>query len=312
MNIKDTKITRIVPYNNDNDTHIINVIPVSKGCNYKKLCIMIFVTLFLIFLMITATISIVGIVSISYIVNKPIPTNYPTTSPTMIFYNTSNNYTSYPTSVPTYMPSKTPTYLPSLTPTFFPSISPTSMPSNKPTFSPSIFPTTTPSNIPTNVPSQNPTFIPSVSPSFTPSFTPSSAPSVHPTYIPSSSPLQRPDNDYSLYPTPLVTDCIHNNISQVPTIVPTRMYHVIYVYTNQTITTTLYTSDQFKILIDVLTIICPICLCCVCIHIPLVFVPICLKLRIDKVDLFEDSITQKIKVIQKAWRNRHTRKKYKT
>jgi len=303
MSVKDTKITQIVPYNvtntNNNDRYIIDVIPISKGCNYKKLCIMIFVTLFLVFLMITSAISIVGIVSIYHIMNEL----HPTPSPTITYYNISVDNTLYPTNIPTYTPSNIPTYLPSSVPSVFPSISPTSMPSNTPsntpTFSPSVSPTATPSNIPTTIPSQVPSFLPSISPSATPS--------INPTCIPSISPIYHPDNTYTLYPTPLLINYINDSVTFAPTLVPTYIYDVIYVSNH---TTTLYESNQFKILIEVFAIICPICLCCVCIHVPLAFVPLCLANKKDKMDRmdkdskqYNGSVKHTIDIIQEVCRD---------
>ena len=305
MSINNITPTKIIP------EHIINTIPVSKGFNYKKLCIMLFVTLFLVFLMLSAVISIVGTVFIYHVINDFPHTTSPTTSPTKLFYNISVNRTVYPTSIPsnspTITPSQGPTFLPSLVPTFYPSIYPTSIPSNGPTYVPSNGPTYVPSNGPTFLPSLLPTFYPSVSPTSIPSNRPTITPSQGPTFLPSSTPSYAP----GINPTPLLTNYINDSITISPTIFPTCKRSVVYIYTSHN--TTLNKLDQFKIFIDVLTIICPICLCCVCIHIPLAFIPICLKLKIDKVDLFEDLITQKIKTIQNAWRRSrtHTRKKTK-
>ena len=284
---------------------IVNsMIPVSKGFNYKKLCIMIFVTLFLIFLMISAVISIIGIVFIYHTMNEPIPIISPTISPTIIVYNHSYNISSYPSHVPTYMPSHVPTYMPtympsispSQSPTFSPSISPsvvpTANPSQVPTFSPSVSPTTYPSQMPTYFPSISPSVSPTTLPSQVPTFSPSDTPTTYPSQYPTYS-LTR-NNVHTLSPTPLLTNYTSDNVSLTPSFVPTCLATFIVIYNisvnNNTKhkypihNTTVYESSQFKFVIELFTIICPICLCCVCIHVPLAFVPVCLANKKDKMD----------------------------
>jgi len=304
MNKKSITINKIIPY----DVNILDlkkkdsIVTVSRGYNYKKLCIIVFVIVFVLFLMISALLSIVGIVVMYHIENEPIPAQLitPTPLPTMMTNISTFNYSVYPTPLPTHVPSAypsvLPTTVPSQLPTVAPSISPTVTPTNVPTSmspsqAPSYFPSTSPSMLPTTVPSQAPSYFPSTSPSMlpttvpsqAPSYFPSTSPSVSPSVSPSSTPSSSPITTSSMSPTnePSYPPINQPNITY--TAAPTPLLNK---YTHDTIAsiynTTVFNSNQFSIIVELLSIICPICLCCVCIHIPLAFVPLCLANKKDK------------------------------
>ena len=300
MNKNSIKINVIIP----KDTN--NVVPVSKGYNYKKLCVIVFVIGFLIFLIISALLSIVGIVFMYHILNEPTSAQLitPTPLPTIMTNRSVFNYSLYPTPLPTFTPSISPSISPTTSPSQSPSISPSQSPSISPSYSPSISPTTLPSILPT--------------------INPTTTPSMSPTNSPSYSPIVRSNNNYTIAPTPLLNNYISDNITLSPNGRPTCIPTYISIYdinnNNKTLytiyNTTVFNSNQFSIIVELLSIICPICLCCVCIHIPLAFVPLCLANKKDKFNnidkdsrYYKGSIKQTLDTIHHLIISSHTGKR---
>ena len=144
---------------------------------------------------------------------EPVPTPFPTESPTTGYPSTGPPTTAYPTTDPSHDPTKDPTYDPTQDPTTDPTSDPSNDPTTDPTNDPSADPTTDPTDYPTSYPTTDPTMDPTVDPTADPTNDPTTDPTFDPTGDPTSDPTVDPTTDPTSDPT--------NDPTQDPTFDPT-------------------------------------------------------------------------------------------